>query len=105
MVSIIYQLYCTVKIGCGTIPAAERHIAQLLKEGGFVLKPQVTILLMTVRGSQVSVLGQVNRPGRYPIETANMRMADALATAGGSAPTGADTVTLVGTPDGKLTRQ
>src|SRR6266403_237954 len=79
--------------------------AELLKEGGFVLKPQVSILLMTVRGSQVSVLGQVNRPGRYPIETANMRMADALATAGGIAPTGADTVIFVGTRDGKLTRQ
>ena len=103
--TISYPLIGTVKIGGGTIPAAERHIAQLLKEGGFVLKPQVSILLMTVRGSQVSVLGQVNRPGRYPIETANMRMADALATAGGIAPTGADTVIFVGTRDGKLTRQ
>jgi len=103
--TISYPLIGTVKIGGGTIPAAERRIAQLLKEGGFVLKPQVSILLMTVRGSQVSVLGQVNRPGRYPIETANMRIADALATAGGIAPTGADTVVLVGTREGKPTRQ
>jgi polysaccharide biosynthesis/export protein len=103
--TITYPLIGTVKIGGGTITAAERHIAQLLKEGGFVLKPQVSILLMTVRGSQVSVLGQVNRPGRYPIETANMRIADALATAGGVAPTGADTVIFVGTREGKPTRQ
>jgi polysaccharide export outer membrane protein len=103
--TISYPLIGTVKIGGGTIAAAERHIAQLLKEGGFVLKPQVSILLMTVRGSQVSVLGQVNRPGRYPIETANMRIADALATAGGIAPTGADTVIFVGRRDGKPTRQ
>ena len=103
--TISYPLIGTVKIGGGTIPAAERHIAQLLKEGGFVLKPQVSILLMTVRGSQVSVLGQVNRPGRYPIETANMRIADALATAGGIATTGADTVIFVGTREGKPSRQ
>jgi polysaccharide export outer membrane protein len=103
--TISYPLIGTVKVGGRTIPGAEHHIAQLLKEGGFVLKPQVSILLMTVRGSQVSVLGQVNRPGRYPIETANMRMADALATAGGIAPTGADTVVFVGTREGKPTRQ
>jgi polysaccharide export outer membrane protein len=103
--TITYPLIGSVRIGGSTIPAAERHIAQLLKEGGFVLKPQVSILLMTVRGSQVSVLGQVNRPGRYPIETANMRIADALATAGGIATTGADTVVFVGTRDGKPMRQ
>jgi len=103
--TITYPLIGSVRIGGGTIPAAERHIAQLLKEGGFVLKPQVSILLMTVRGSQVSVLGQVNRPGRYPIETANMRIADALATAGGIATTGADTVVFSGTRDGKPMRQ
>jgi polysaccharide biosynthesis/export protein len=103
--TISYPLIGTVKVGGRTIAGAEHHIAQLLKEGGFVLKPQVSILLMTVRGSQVSVLGQVNRPGRYPIETANMRMADALATAGGIAPTGADTVVFVGTREGKPTRQ
>jgi len=103
--TITYPLIGNVKVGGSTIPAAERRIAQLLKEGGFVLKPQVSILLMTVRGSQVSVLGQVNRPGRYPIETANMRMADALATAGGIAQTGADTVIFVGTREGKPTRQ
>jgi polysaccharide export outer membrane protein len=103
--TITYPLIGSVKIGGGTIAAAERHIANLLKEGGFVLKPQVSILLLTVRGSQVSVLGQVNRPGRYPLETANMRIADALATAGGVAPTGADAVTFLGTRDGKPTRQ
>ena len=103
--TISYPLIGTVKIGGGTIPAAEHHIAQLLRDGGFVLKPQVSILLVTVRGSQVSVLGQVNRPGRYPIETANMRIADALATAGGVAATGADTVIFVGMRDGKPSRQ
>jgi len=103
--TISYPLIGSVTIGGGTITAAERRISQMLKDGGFVLKPQVSILLETVRGSQISVLGQVNRPGRYPIETANTRLTDALATAGGIAPTGADTVVFVGTRAGKQVRQ
>ena len=103
--AISYPLIGSVQVGGGTITAAERKITQMLKDGGFILKPQVSILLLTVRGSQVSVLGQVNRPGRYPIETANTRLSDALATAGGIAPTGADMVVFLGTRDGKSLRQ
>jgi len=103
--AITYPLIGSVTVGGGTIPAAERRIAQLLKEGGFILKPQVSILLLTVRSSQVSVLGQVNRPGRYPIETANTRLSDALATAGGISPAGADAVLFIGTRDGKQVRR
>jgi polysaccharide export outer membrane protein len=54
---------------------------------------------MKVNGNQVSVLGQVNHPGRFPIEVADMRLSDILASAGGIAPTGADVVTVVGTRD------
>lgn len=61
-------------------------------------------MLLQVRGNQASVLGQVNRPGRYPIETADMRMTDLLANAGGVATTGGDQVVLTGTRDGKPMR-
>jgi len=37
---------------------------------------------MQVRGNQVSVLGLVNKPGRYPLEQAKMKLTDALALAG-----------------------
>jgi polysaccharide biosynthesis/export protein len=57
--------------------------------------------VLQVRGNQASVLGQVNRPGRYPIEVADMRLADLLATAGGIAATGSDVVVFTGTRDGK----
>ena len=72
-------------------------MADGLRSGNFLKQPQVSLLVMQVRGNQVSVLGQVNRPGRFPIETAEMRLTDLLATAGGIAATGADTLTLVGT--------
>ncbi len=47
------------------------------------------------------MLGQVNRPGRYPIEVTNTRVSDMLALAGGITATGSDTIVLVGTRDGK----
>jgi polysaccharide export outer membrane protein len=54
--------------------AAEKKIADALQKGGFIRQPQVTIVLLQIRGNQVSVLGQVNRPGRFPLETANTRL-------------------------------
>ena len=68
-------------------------------------KPQVNIILMQVRGNQVSVLGQVNRPGRFPLETANNRVSDVLAMAGGIVPSGSDTVVLTGIREGKPFRR
>jgi polysaccharide export outer membrane protein len=99
--SITYPLIGAVNVGGLTLPATEKLIADRLREGGFVLKPQVNVLLLQIRGNQVSVLGQVNRPGRYPIEIAGTTVTDILATAGGASVNGADVVTLVGTRDGQ----
>ena len=103
--STSFPLLGSVKIGGLVLSAAERLIADGLRAGGFVKQPQVSILVLQVRGNQASVLGQVNRPGRFPIEVVDMRLSDLLATAGGIAATGADTVILVGTRDGKPIRR
>jgi polysaccharide export outer membrane protein len=100
-----FPLLGSVKIGGLVVSAAEKVIADGLRNGSFVKQPQVSILVMQVRGNQASVLGQVNRPGRFPIEVADMRLSDLLATAGGISVTGADTVILVGTRDGKPVRR
>lgn len=98
---VSFPLLGGVRLGGLTVTAAEKTIADGLRNGNFVKQPQVTIVVLQVRGNQVSVLGMVNRPGRYPIEVADMRLTDMLATAGGTAPTGADIVVLTGTRDGK----
>ena len=98
---VSYPLLGSVRLGGLTIPAAEQLIADGLRNGNFVRQPQVTIVLLQVRGHQASVLGQVNRPGRYPIEVSDMRLTDLLATAGGGAPSGADIVVLTGTRSGQ----
>jgi len=102
---ISYPLLGGVKVGGLTVGEMEALIANGLRKGDFVKSPQVTVVLMQVRGSQVSVLGQVNRPGRYPLEVAQMRLSDVLALAGGiTTATGSDVVTVVGTRDGKPMR-
>jgi polysaccharide biosynthesis/export protein len=103
--SISFPLIGPVQVASLTLPAAERRIAQMLKDGGFVQNPQVNILLTQAVGNQVSVLGQVNRPGRYPLEAAGGHLSGMLATAGGIATTGADQVIVTGARGGKPFRR
>jgi len=98
---VSYPLLGSLQLGGLTITAVEKLISDGLRNGNFVRQPQVTVALLQVRGHQVSVLGQVNRPGRYPLETADMRLTDVLATAGGASAAGADVVVLSGQRDGK----
>ena len=102
---VSYPLLGSVRLGGQSVTNAERLIADGLRNGNFVKSPQVTLVVLQVRGNQASVLGQVNRPGRYPLEVADMRLTDLLAMAGGAATTGADVVVVTGTRDGKPFRQ
>ncbi|WP_211168537.1 polysaccharide export protein EpsE [Azoarcus indigens] len=102
---LTFPLIGAVAVGGKAVSAAEALIADRLKRGGFVLQPQVTVLPVQIRGNQVAVLGHVNKPGRYPLETFNLRVTDLLATGGGIANGGADVVVLVGTRDGKRFRR
>ena len=104
--TISFPLIGTVKVGGLTLSAAEKLIAQKLQSGNFVKKPQVNISLTEVRGSQVAVLGLVNKPGRFPLEISNTRLSDMLALAGGVTPeAGGGTAVVTGTRDGKQIRK
>jgi polysaccharide export outer membrane protein len=98
---INFPLVGNVVIGGLTPTAAEQKIAKLLRDGGFVLRPQVTIQVGQIRSAVISILGQVGKPGRYPIETVGAKVSEMIAAAGGVVPGGADVVTLVGTRNGK----
>lgn len=103
--SITYPLLGAVDLGGLSIAAAEKKISEGLQKGGFIQNPQVNIVLIQIRGNQVSVLGQVSRPGRFPLETANTRLTDMLANAGGAAPGGDDIAIITGVRDGKPFRR
>jgi polysaccharide export outer membrane protein len=102
---ISYPLVGSVQLGGLTISEAEKKIADALRSGGFVKVPQVNIVLRQVRGNQVAVLGQVSRPGRFPLETFNTRVSDMLAAAGGTTATGDDVLIVTGQREGKPFRK
>lgn len=89
----------------GLSPArAGQRVGTAYRQGGFLLDPQVTLSLAQSRGNQVSVLGAVKTPGRFPIEP-RTTVLDVLAQAGGITENGAGMVVLL-RPDqtGKVTR-
>ena len=100
--AISYPLLGRVQLAGLTVTAAEQHIASELKRRDFVKDPQVIIVVTQVRANQVNVLGQVGKPGRYPLDLAGMRMTEVIALAGGVVVgAGSDTIVLTGTRDGR----
>ena len=97
---ITFPLIGEVKMAGVTPAQGQADIAQRLAKGGFILEPFVTVNVVQYRGQQISVLGRVNRPGKYNLERAS-RVTDALALAGGVVVDGADSVTLIRERDGK----
>ena len=99
--NITFPLIGEIKLAGRSPAQGETEISQRLSKGGFILKPFVSLNVVQYRSQQISVLGRVNRPGKFTLEKIS-RMTDALALAGGIIIDGADTVTLVRTRDGKL---
>jgi polysaccharide export outer membrane protein len=100
---ITFPLIGEVAVADLSTTQAETKIAGLLESGGFVKRPQVTLLVTLMQSQQISVLGQVNRPGRFPIDS-QRSVYDLLALAGGVNADGADTVSLIRKRGGKTTK-
>jgi polysaccharide biosynthesis/export protein len=99
--TILFPMIGEVPVGGLTPAQAGARIAEKLRNGRYVVNPEVTVSIAQVNSRQVSVLGNVNKPGRYPLDSVNVRLTDLIATAGGVAPTGADLVTIVSATNGK----
>lgn len=101
---ITFPLLGQVAVGGLSTAAAEKKVASLLVSGGYVKNPQVNIIVTLMQSQQVSVLGQVNRPGRYPIE-GSRTLLDVLAQAGGISADGGDVVSLLRVREGGAAKQ
>lgn len=100
---INFPLIGGLKVAGQSASAAQRLIAEALEKGGFIKKPQVNLIVTQYRSKQVSVLGQVNKPGKYPLDTTST-VSDLLAQAGGVTLEGADELMLIRNQDGKSQR-
>lgn len=74
--------------------SAELKLGELLLQGGFVKSPQVSLIVEQYRSQQVSVLGEVNKPGVYVIDRGN-RLMDLLAMAGGVNASGGENAVVI----------
>jgi polysaccharide biosynthesis/export protein len=72
-------------VGGLTTNQAQDLIAKKLKAGGFYAQPQVSIFVKEYATQGVSVMGEVLRPGVYPL-LGSRRLFDVLSMAGGTGP-------------------
>jgi polysaccharide export outer membrane protein len=92
--SIAVALIGDVPVAGLSTSAAAARIAEMLRTGGFLLKPEVSVDAIQVRSQMVSVLGEVRAPGRYQIP-GRLTVLELLATAGGMTDQAEQTVTLL----------
>jgi polysaccharide biosynthesis/export protein len=100
--TIAMPLIGEVKLAGMAPSEAAAAIGESLKKGQFLKNPQVSVAVTTVRSRQVSVLGAVTRPGRYPLDDTSSQLSDVIAAAGGITAVGGDTVLVI--RDGKEER-
>lgn len=71
-----------IKVGGLGVPEAEKAIHKKLSR--FVINPQVSVFIKEYGNKQVYVLGQVKKPGSYPLPTeAPLTVIEAISLAGG----------------------
>lgn len=76
-----------------SVSAAENSLASVLRSAGYIVKPSVSILVTQYVSHRFTILGEVNKPGRYPLDS-QTSLLDALAIATGVTPAAGDTVYL-----------
>lgn len=80
--AIMVPLIGTLNVLNMSAAQLEAVVAKRLKDGGYLQNPGVSVQIRQLRSQLVSVMGEVQRPGRYPIQ-GKMTVLEALATAGG----------------------
>jgi polysaccharide biosynthesis/export protein len=76
-----------------TLDEAEKAIEQRLDDGGFVRNPHVQLFVSEYTSDGTSVLGEVSRPGVYPV-LGEQRLFNLLSAAGGLSPAAGTSITV-----------
>ncbi|HYG99968.1 MAG TPA: polysaccharide biosynthesis/export family protein [Terriglobales bacterium] len=91
--SVTYPFAGTLKLADMTVRQAEEALAKTLQDGGYYNNPTVSILVKEFATQGVSVLGEVQKPGIYPM-MGPRQVLDAISAAGGLTPKAGRTVTV-----------
>ena len=76
-----------------TVDEAEKVIEQRLDHGGFVRNPHVQLFVSEYTSDGTSILGEVARPGVYPV-LGEQRLFNLLSAAGGLSPAAGTSITI-----------
>ncbi len=82
-----------VKVAGMTLREAEKAVATTMIAGGFLKAPQISLFVVESVSQNVNVLGEVNRPGTYPMLGART-LYDAVSAAGGLTQKAGETITV-----------
>ena len=90
---VVVALIGPVRVGGLTHSEANRVIETRLKEGGFLRDPHVTLFTKEYATQGITVLGEVSKPGVYPMLGVR-RLYDLLSLAGGPTPRAGKVVSI-----------
>jgi polysaccharide biosynthesis/export protein len=90
-----------MKLSGMTPDQAAKRIADRLKSGKYLNDPQITVAIVQARSRQISVLGNVNKPGRYMLDGTSSKISDVIAMAGGLAENASDKIIVQPSGAGK----
>ena len=83
----------SVRIGGATVEESQDVIAKSLVEGGYFRDPHVSVVIKDFASQGVTVLGEVTKPGVYPM-VGKRRLFDLISEAGGFTPKAGKLVTI-----------
>src|ERR1039457_3081895 len=96
-----FSLIGRVHVGDFTPDEARSVIAHKLIEGNYLVDPQVSVIIQEYGSQGVSVLGEGQKPGVYPV-LGNQTLLDVISQAGGTTMYAGDSVTIKHKLDGTL---
>ena len=83
--TIDFPLVGRVGVGGLTPPEVSELLIRRLRDGHFLVSPQVSVLVKEYNSKRISVFGQVQRPGTFPYQD-SMDIVHAITLAGGFTP-------------------
>jgi polysaccharide export outer membrane protein len=92
--AITFPLLGELSVTGLSVAETESLVAKQLSSQGFIKQAHVSVIVSQFVSQQISVIGQVSKPGKYPLDKSST-ITDLLAMAGGVNSTGADTAILI----------
>jgi len=86
------------RVDVGGLPLEDAQTAISKRYSRFIRSPQVLVSLKTFSTSRVSVIGEVNKPGTYPLTRRGVLLTEVLSEAGGRSPAAGTRIILLPAP-------